>query len=471
MIKIQLTKIKIILTFLVILFITENAQAQQKDSVAKPKHKKIGLTKFLPLSPVQDYTGKFSERATVTGDWGGTRQKLYDSGFMFDVALTQTWQGVLAGGNSQEGEYYGLIDYGITLDLGKLGIWGKGLIILNAQTNFGNTDLLDHSGALSPVNFLQVYPEPGPSKTFLMEYYLLQAFGKKVVLIAGRLNATNFLDKSWFANNPRTQFMNLSMNNNAQLGGFLTFSTYGALLDYNINKHISLAGAFFDAAAAPGDFKVEGGIFNKWGAALDIGVSWNDKAKLNGTVHAAFIYANKDPAELDNPFLVKDAIKKALGGASLPSADGNSMMSITFNQYLWKPAKNAKSDKKDKKKEVKTAAYDFNERGFGVFARFGLAPEDRNIFSTMYSIGLGGRGLSDKRPYDRMGIGMYYLGESSDLSAQPGNFLSSETGFEAYYAFAITPSIQIGADIQYIDSAFTGVDDPFLGGLRLMAQF
>ena len=468
---------KLFVLFIAFLF-SFSIQAQ-KDTIttAKPKHKKVGLTAFLPLTPVQDYTGKFGERATVTGNWGGTRQKLFDSGFMFDVSVTQSWQGVLAGGKTNQGAYYGLVDYAATLDLGKLGLWGKGILFLSAQTNFGSTDLMSASGTILPVNFLNIFPETETSRTFLMEYYLMQAFGKKVVLFAGRLNATNFLDKSWFANNPRTQFMNIGLNNTPLLGGFLSFSTYAILVDGTINKHFSIAGAFYDAAAAPGNYGVPGGLFNKWGVALDLGVSWNVKpeAERNGMVHISFLYTNKKSTDLDNPFLIKDAIKEALGGAPLPTVDGNSLMNITFNQYLWKPdtKKASDTDKKDdanKKKEVQTAAYGFNKRGMGLYARYAIGPDDRNIFNSFMSIGFGARGISDGRPYDRMGIGMYFFKKSDALNSIPTNLLQNETGFEAYYAAAITPSIQLGADIQYINSGISNVENPFVAGLRLMIQ-
>jgi carbohydrate-selective porin OprB len=69
-----------------------------------------------------------------------------------------------------------------------------------------------------------------------------------------------------------------------------------------------------------------------------------------------------------------------------------------------------------------------------------------------------------------MGIGMYFLKKSDALNAQPGNLLKNETGFELYYAAAITPSIQIGADIQYILSGISSINGPFVAGLRLMIQ-
>jgi carbohydrate-selective porin OprB len=258
------------------------------------------------------------------------------------------------------------------------------------------------------------------------------------------------------------------------LGGFLSFSTYAVLVNGTINKHFSIAGAFYDSAAAPGFYGVHGGIFKKWGLALDLGVSWNVKAEAerNGMVHISFLYTNKDPTDLDNPFLIRDAIKDALGGAPLPTADGNSLMNITFNQYLWKPKAKAsdKKDDADKKKEAQTAAYGFNKRGVGLYARYAIGPDDRNVFNSFMSIGFGARGVSDKRPYDRMGIGMYFFKKSDALNSIPINLLGNETGLECYYSAAITPSIQLGADIQYVNSGITSIQDPFVAGLRLMIQ-
>jgi hypothetical protein len=60
-------------------------------------------------------------------------------------------------------------------------------------------------------------------------------------------------------------------------------------------------------------------------------------------------------------------------------------------------------------------------------------------------------GIIPGRPYDRLGIGVYWLKESNDLDDQPGNLLQDEVGFEAFYNLALTPWAQLSFDVQWID--------------------
>ena len=136
----------------------------------------------------------------------------------------------------------GLLEYGITLDTGKLGWWPGGLFVANAQSNWGD-DVNGDTGSISPVNFLALYPVPDKPTTFLMEYYYAQGLPGNMLFTAGRMNATNFLDRSRFANNPRSQFLNVSLSNNPLLGEFVSFSTYAALLAWEVNESLILAGA------------------------------------------------------------------------------------------------------------------------------------------------------------------------------------------------------------------------------------
>lgn len=187
----------------------EAAQAAATPAAGQPATKKeISLTKIDPLlTPVSNFTGDFGQRSTLFGDLGGARQRLYDRGVMFDVGLTQVGQWVTSGGAEEVGRYNGLLDYGVSFDTGKLDLWPAGLLVANAQTSFG-TPISTEVGNIVPVNYTALLPEFFTASTVLMEYYWAQALPGKMVLKAGRLNATNFLDKNRFANDPRNQFLN-----------------------------------------------------------------------------------------------------------------------------------------------------------------------------------------------------------------------------------------------------------------------
>jgi len=84
-----------------------------------------------------------------------------------------------------------------------------------------------------------------------------------------------------------------------------------------------------------------------------------------------------------------------------------------------------------------------------MFYRFSYTPADRNPYNIYLSGGVGGRGVIPGRPYDRFGVGAYWLKESN-LDKQPGNLLGNEVGVEAFYNLAITPSVQVSLDAQWI---------------------
>lgn len=86
----------------------------------------------------------------------------------------------------------------------------------------------------------------------------------------------------------------------------------------------------------------------------------------------------------------------------------------------------------------------------GIFYRFSETPEDRSAYNIYLSGGVGGRGVIPGRPYDRFGVGVYWLKESNDLKDQPGIPLRDEDGIEGFYNFAVTPRMQLSFDAQWI---------------------
>ena len=74
----------------------------------------ISLTKVAPeMTPVSDYSGDFWNRATLFGDPGGWRSRLYDRGLTLDAQITQVYQGVVSGGSARgngNGQYNGLLE-------------------------------------------------------------------------------------------------------------------------------------------------------------------------------------------------------------------------------------------------------------------------------------------------------------------------------------------------------------------------
>jgi carbohydrate-selective porin OprB len=428
-----------------------------------PPRKLISLTEVAPaVTPVSDYTGDIWNRSTMLGDPGGVRQDLYEKGFSLDVDMTQVVQGLVSGGvNENAWGYNGLLDYGAFLDTGKLGLWSGGLLSARAQTSwFENESFHSDVGNVSPVNFSAMWPAPFEASTVLMEYYLTQAFPKDIVLVVGRINPHNFLDTNRFGNDPKNQFMNISLGNDFVWGYFFSFSTYGAILAAPLPKGFSVAVAAWTPETQPEDY---GGNWNSGGGVLQVASEWELFQDLAGMATVVGGYSSKDPAALDHP-----ALPLGLITGNVPTKSGNWLVTLTFEQYLWKPKTGAGANP-----EARTKVFDYQEPGVGLFFRFGYTPQDRNPWYIAVSGGLGARGVVPGRPYDRMGFGVYGLIGSGDLEDQViiGDLITDEVGIEAYYNFAITPWLQLSADLQWVAPGIASSKDAVVLGTRIFAQF
>ena len=120
-----------------------------------------------------------------------------------------------------------------------------------------------------------------------------------------------------------------------------------------------------------------------------------------------------------------------------------------------------------------TCESQFRRPSFESVLETAYTPEDRNSWNITISDGIGARGIIPGRPHDRMGVGVYSMLVSEDLNRQPvvGGILGDEVGVEAFYNFAITPSLQLSADAQFIKSGMTPNDDAFVAGTRLFTRF
>jgi porin len=439
---------------------TGAATAEGPDS--QPQEGKLSLMTLLPdLTPVSNYEGDLWTRPALFGDVAGHRQALLERGVALDFGLTQVPQGVVSGGKKDEWKYGASADYYLFLDSGRLGLWPGGLVGIHAESKFGRS-VMPFSGVISPVNADYLWPSPGEeSVTFLSEYYIWQGVTEWLMLQAGRVNWTALADRSRFANDEKTQFLNMSLRNTALLGAFVPLTAHGVALALAPRPNVSLALVAVSANDQPDEYGSPGGLFSEVTPAAELDVSWK-LGDLPGTARPAFAWTSKDTVAFDNRFLVPDLIL----GLDLPTKSDNWLVNINFDQYVFMP-------KKQSVPKLHTAPFDFEPEGVGVFFRFAYTPEDRNPWNMFVSGGVGGRGVIPSRPNDRYGLGFYAMLESNDLKDQPvlGGLLDTEWGMEVFYNVAITPWLQVTPDLQYIQSGLPGVDDSLVLATRVQMYF
>ncbi len=446
----------------------KSAQATVKPPPGQLDNGLISLTKMAPpITRVSDYSGGIWHRNTMFGDLGGRRSEWYDKGFSFDMQATQIYQGVTSGGSvtgSGNGTYNGLLEINAYLDTAKLGWWSGGLLATTLQTSWG-TPLSSEVGNISPVNATPLWPVPFVETTRVMEYYLSQGLPHNIMMIVGRVDATNFLDTNSYANIPESQFFNGSLNNDLLWGNLLTFSTYAALFVIPVKEGISIATGVWTPNTQPDDY---GGDWNDWAAVINPMFSYHIDGKP-GKAQVTYAYSSSDTAPFDNPRFSPNEFTDIISDKEgIRSRSGNWLVTFNLEQHLWTP------DGADEDYATGTQDFTNNPPGVGLFYRFGYMPDDRNSFNMTMSGGLGARGIIPGRPNDRMGIGVYGMwasDEFKDSSLLLNALLDDEVGFEAYYNFAITPWLQLSADAQYIEQGLTTSDNAWVLGTRLNIRF
>jgi porin len=435
------------------------------------------MPSMLPSVPV--YGGSLCERAYLTGDWGGARQKLADNGVLFQFDFTQLIQGNAYGGKSTSNafRYSGALEYKMTFDTARMKLWPGGLIVLKGETKIGD-NINPKVGSLLAPNFQGLLPVPAdPGMTTLSEFYVMQALSEQFVLLAGKIDATAVLDQNAFAANQRTQFMNTGLRINPVL-------FYGAPYTTMVAGAVWLPTKWLQVTTAVADNDPDGAAtmtgFNTafhgrdWLTAsqeFDLTVKPFDKT---GHQRFGWFWTSRDFPELggDNRIQFPQTVgARLITWAVLPRWArvlrlGNTVYSISnpdtspdtwglyynFDQFLL------------------TEADDPNQ-GFGVFGRFGYGGQP-NLFEEFYSLGVSGTGSIPTRDRDVWGLGYYFANISDHIN--PVFDLNSEQGVELFYNIEITPWLHITPDLQVIvnpGGGFQDRDPAVVYGIRAQMSF
>lgn len=385
------------------------------------------------------YAGPLVERSTLTGDWGGVRDRMAAKGVTFDASVTQVGQGVVAGGKDGTWAYGGRGDLVGRLDTGKLGLWPGGFLTVELEGNWSDSANLK-TGSINPVNGNQLFPVPEGANLALPNLSFTQFVNRYVGATIGKLQTVSNSDLNAFAHGKGdTQFMNLAFNINP-VALVVPYSTLGA-------------GVIVLPTADPGQAVLSAAVLSATGNASTAGFDDLDGAVYagEGRVRTRFfdrtghqlvgaLFAHKSYTSLDQRIAFQP-VRRRLG-----IAEGNAIQKTTdtwavyynFDQFLWETDEQAGN-------------------GIGIFGRFGATPGNVNPSQYFFSIGFGGKGMVPGRPLDRFGIGYYYdVVENPTLQTKrlgSLEILRDEWGFEAFYNVALTPWLHLTPDIQVVGPA------------------
>ena len=426
----------------------------------------------------------FGSNTQLTADWGGARTQAADNGILFEIYSTTLAQGITSGGNNNSSAVTQSLDAYLNIDTGRNEMWPGGVFQATFQSRFGS-NVNGDVGSIAPVNSAAEWPIAGPDNVGLVtEYYLLQSFSPKLLLLIGKFDPTAYAEVNVFANSYRYQFQNFALNNNLMLGSYAPVSTWGSAIIWQPAKFFQLISGVLDPNASAenfaDDFFKDATVFQEFNFAYKI-------AERPGNLRLIWALNTKDSSNLEEPLNFRIVNGQPVVDFRDPIQKNDSSFAFlaNFDQYLFTTNPKATQEYHQRSE---TSHHHIAHRvyapppGLGVFGRFGIGPESENLVSLFASFGISGIGLIPGREYDRFGLGWYYVGISDDLL----DFINSSTlvsdtfpsdgaaenGLEFYYNFAITPAIQLSADVQYIfNPEFSTENHALILGGRLQVAF
>jgi porin len=425
----------------------------------------ISMLIFAPAFS-QAAEGDIWSRDKLLGDVGGARSFLGEHGIAVDVRLNQYYQDVTDGGERENGEYGGKLDYIVNVDGEKLGLW-KGLFLnLHAEYQYGDSVLAD-AGGLSLVNTAMLYPAPGNTSTEVTGWSVTQGLYHKgdtaIALMAGKIHVADLLNTAWpFLELGKNGFMNYNVNLPVgPLARYLELAHLGTgLLVFN-KRDIKAAVAVLDTSNST---TTSG--FNKLG---DNGVTVvglyrfffdiKDKPGRLTLLAASSTgsYSTLEETVFYVPVPGRNRLIFAVPGLENEPQRNPWTAMAYYDQVIWQAGTNGK-------------------RNIRFVAAGAIADQKPSYDNWQYSGQLVATGFFDSRPLDKIGVGGYYVGvnsqvkETSQASAlipQLGDY----SGLEIFYSAAITPAVHLTGDLQIADGLVNENDTAIIPGVRLAIDF
>lgn len=392
-------------------------------------------------------------RKQLTGDWFGLRTDMADHGITLDLRLTQYYQGVAFGGENTNFAYGGKMDYILTLDGKKLGLWDGLFVTLHAETQFGRS-INGDAGALSLPNTNMLFPLPGQHETAITGLLFEQALSKNFLLALGKINVLDLWTMVYprvgggidgFANLnvivpalPFFRYVNLSVLG----GGALVLrddgQIQGGVLVFDTNNSTTTTGIpeLFDSGAA---------VLGLWRFFFDI--DEKPGRLLFAVAGSTRKYASLDPLDWN--------LDLFSGHSKVGKKNGEWTAAVVYDQVLWQHPDNDKRD-------------------LWFFTGWSVSDGDPSFAKWGGFASLEATGLLFDREMDRAGVGVFYNALSSDfkdLTSDVGANVGDTWGTELYYNVEITPWFHLTPSLQVVQSQNYNDDAAVIVGLRGVIDF
>lgn len=384
------------------------------------------------------------ERDTLTADWGGLRPWLAEHGITLKPRVTLFPQGLTSGAGRDGFEFGGKADLMLNFDLTKLGFWNGLSLTIHNEYNFGES-VNQRGGTLIPVNTALQFPGiKGADRFDVSSFYFQQEFGDSVSLKLGKINLIDlYASKPFQGGAGIDSFWNLTFA--APPSGTVPAYLLAAMLSVR-TEPATFSLWIYDPTSV-----VNKSVFDK---PFADGVTIRSSVEFPVTIaertgHQGFVatYSTKNGTD----FSTLDDVTLPPTPGTVGIKNHRYYFGYSFNQYLYQSKENPKE-------------------GVGLFGQFGISDGNPNPLHWSGFVGVSGTGLIPSRSRDNWGFGYYYDAFSEDLKNATVQKMRNEQGWEAFYNFAVTPWLALGADVQIINPALAAQTAVF-AGLRTVIRF
>jgi len=351
------------------------------------------------------------------------RAWLSDHGVSVDFRYTSFYQGLASGTGDQDYEYGGKMDAFINFDSSKLGLWKGGGFHAHLEYSHGNAPT-NLGGAIFSVNTALYWPVDSPEELVATSLNFTQKLGDRSSIALGKFNPVDvYASHPFYGGWGIDRFMNIVLA--APPSGLIPVVFMGAVATINVEP-VTWTIIVADPNDRTNDY-FPGDLFSDGVLIAANATRVTALAGRRTTYGITGLYSTAEGADYSS---VGGAV-----GTSTKSGAWNVNIQFTHNLQESSEQSNA---------------------AWGFYLKAGIADGNPNYVQGSLIVGIGGNALFFGRPQDSFGVGAYYYDLSDTLQDELNPVLTDfhdEAAIEAFYNWAVTPWLQLGADIQYINPA------------------
>jgi porin len=399
------------------------------------------------LIPVQDQPavepGGFKKEDHITGDWGGSRERLFESGVEVFGFYNSILNGNVSGGiHPRHATYVDDAFVGFKFNLDKLAGWRGGLFVVSGINRNGDDLTTKYVGSI-----FSTQQSVGGQRPFLYQVYLQQKFADgRVRLKLGRFSASDDFNGS--------PLYGYSVNNgiDGDIRNVL-FDTRFSAYPFAVWSAVLLYDPTPEFNVKAGVFQTSSRMFENDDNGLNWGIEGNDG-------YTAIFEFGWSPQFFKQPVYSTTADSKTAQSVVTKGYPGHYWIGVTYSEWDFYPRFSGGFEDRSYGFYVHADQMVYQEtpgsdQGLTVWVASGYYPQKEiSIVPFQVNVGLNYQGLFPGRDRDHTMLHFIYGDLSRDYALarrRPGGHLAeSEKVIEVAHRFQLTPWSYFQPDLQYV---------------------